>query len=124
MKSIFGAGQGGTTVFKNQTRFNLALYCLIGMFVIGDLDYMTGYRTSVIAVYVLPIGFAAVDVGTGFAIVLAILSMAISIASDLWAGLPSSDLPTKILNTGIALTVFIVSIVLLQELKRVLQRRE
>ena len=124
MKLIFGAGQMGTTVFKNQTKFNLALFCLIGMLLIGDVDYLTGYKTSVIAVYILPIGFAAVDVGTEFAIVLAVLSMAISIASDLWAGIPYSELPTKVLNTTIALAVFIVSILLLQALKRILLRRE
>ncbi len=124
MKSIFGAGEGGTTVFKSQTKFTIALLCFIGILLIGDLDYLTGYKTSVISVYILPIGFAAVDVGAGFAILLAILSMAISVASDLGAGIPNLDLPTKVLNTTIALAVFITAIVLLQALKRILLRRE
>ncbi len=124
MKLIFGAGSRGKTVFKGQTQFTLGVLCFIGMLLIGDLDYLTDYKTSVISVYILPIGFAAVDVGTGFAVLLAILSMAISVASDIWAGIPHSELPTKMLNTTIALTVFIISIVLLQGLKRIMLRRD
>ena len=112
------------TVFKNQKKITIALLCLAGMLIIGDLDYMTGYKTSVIVVYLLPIGFAAIEVGPAFAILVAVLSVVISITTDLWVGLPSSEMPTKILNSSIALTVFIISVGLLRALKRILLQRE
>lgn len=85
---------------------------------------VTGYRISVVVVYILPIGLAAIEVGAAFAVLLAILSMAISLGSDLWAGLPSSELPSQLLNVSIALSVFIISIALLQVLKRCFLQRE
>ena len=116
--------QNGITVFKSQNKFTIALLCLIGMLVIGDLDYLTGYKISLVVVYILPIGFAAIDVGPAFAILLAILSIAISLGSDVWAGIPDAEMPLHILNAAIALIVFIISIGLLQALKHILLRRE
>ena len=94
------------------------------MLVIGDLDYLTGYKTSVIVVYILPVAIAAVDVGAAFAILVAVLSMAISLGSDLSDGIPYSEMPTHVLNAAIALSVFILSIELLRALKRILLQRE
>jgi len=118
------SSQSGTIVFKSQKKSIIALICLIWMLIIGDFDYLTGYKISVVVVYILPIGLAAIDVGTAFAILLAILSVAISIASDLWVGIPDSELPIQVLNATIALAVFITSIGLLQTLKRILLQRE
>lgn len=94
------------------------------MLIIGDIDYLTGYKISVVVVYILPIGFATIDVGAAFAILLAILSVAISIGSDLYVGIPYSEMPLLVLNATIALIVFITSIGLLQELKRSPLRHE
>ena len=124
MTSILTANQGGTTVFTRQKKITIALVCFAGMLIIGDVDYLTGYQTSVIVVYILPVAFATIDVGAGFAALLAILSMVISLGSDLWDGIPDSEMPTQVLNAAIALTVFIISIGLLQALKRILLRRE
>ena len=114
----------GTTVFTSQSKLAIALYCFIAILVIGDLDYVTGYQTSILAVYILPIGFAVIEVGPAFAVLLAILSVAISIASDLWDGIPSSEMPMHLFNKAVALTVFFISIGLLHALKRILLRRE
>ena len=116
--------RNGTTVFKSQKKFTVALLCLIGMLIIGDIDYLTGYKISVVVVYILPIGVAAIDVGAAFAILLAILSVTISIGSDLWVGIPYSEMPIQVLNATIALIVFIISIGLLQALKSILLQRE
>jgi hypothetical protein len=112
------------TVFTNQSKLAIAIYCLIGILVIGDLDYITGYQTSILAVYILPIGFAVIEVGPAFAVFLAISSVVISIASDLWDGIPSSEMPMHLFNKGVALAVFFISIGLLHALKRILLRRE
>jgi len=124
MKLITGASQGEATIFKSQKKITIALACLAGILVIGDLDYLTGYKTSVIVIYILPIAFATIDVGAAFAILLAVLSIAISLGSDLLDEIPYSEIPTQLLNAAIALTVFIISVELLQALKRILLRRE
>ena len=123
MKSLMSARPTGT-VFTSQSRLAMVIYCLIGILLVGDLDYITGYQTSILAVYILPIGFAAVEVGPAFAVLLAISSVAISIASDLWDGMPSSEMPMHLFNKAVALAVFFISIGLLHALKRILLRRE
>ena len=114
----------GTIVFTRQSKLALAIYCFIGILLVGDLDYVTGYQTSVLAVYILPIGFAVIEVGPAFAVFLAISSVLISIASDLWDGMPSSEMPMHLFNKAVALAVFFISIYLLHALKRKLLRRE
>ena len=112
------------TVFTGQTKLAIAIYCFIAILLIGDLDYITGYQTSVLAVYILPIGFGVIEVGPAFAVLLAVSSVVISIASDLWDGIPSSEMPMHLFNKAVALVVFFISIVLLHALKRILLRRE
>jgi hypothetical protein len=112
------------TVFTSHSQLAIALYCLIGMLLIGDLDYVTGYQTSILTFYILPIGFAAIEVGPVFAVLLAIASVAISLATDVWDGVPSSEMPMHLFNKAVALAVFFISIGLLYALKRILLRRE
>jgi hypothetical protein len=123
MKSLMSARQTGT-VFTSQSKLAIAIYCFIAILLIGDLDYVTGYQTSILAVYMLPLGFAVIEVGPAFAVVLAIASVVISIASDLWDGIPSSEMPMHLFNKAVALAVFFISIFLLHALKRILLRRK
>ena len=111
------------TVFTSQSKLAIGLYCFIAILVIGDFDYLTGYQTSVLTAYIPPIGFAVIEVGPAFAVLLAISSIVISIASDLWDGMPSSEMPMHLFNKSVALAVFFISIGLLQALKRILLRR-
>jgi hypothetical protein len=112
------------TVFTSQSKLALGLYCFIGVLLIGDLDYVTGYQTSILAVYFLPIGFAAIEVGPVFAVLLAISSVVISIASDLWDGIPSSEMPMHLFNKAVALVVFLISVGLIHALERILLKRK
>jgi hypothetical protein len=112
------------TVFTHQSRLALALYCLIGILVVGDFDYVTGYQTSVLAAYIIPIGIGVIEVGPIFAVFLAVLSIVVSIASDLWDEMPSSETPVHLFNKAVALVVFLISISLLHSLKRILLRRD
>lgn len=95
----------------------------MGMLVIGDVDYLTGYRVSLLIFYILPVGLATIYVGPWFAGVVAILSVAISIGSDFLAGMPYSEAPVLYCNATIALIVFVVAIGLLEAWKRVRLRR-
>jgi signal transduction histidine kinase len=116
--------RSGTTVFKNRKKFTAALLCLIGIFIIGDIDYATGYQISLLVFYILPVGFATIYVGPAFAIFLAILSIAISVCTDFWAGMPYAEIPILGWNVTIVLSVFIIVIGLLHALNRILLRLE
>ena len=110
------------TVFTSQSRLAIVIYCLIGILLIGDLDYVTGYQTSILTVYILPIGFGVIEVGPTFAVLLAVLSVVISLLTDLWDGVPSAEMPIHLFNKAVALAVFFISIALLHALKRYLLR--
>jgi hypothetical protein len=116
--------QGGASVFQNQRKIISALLCGCAVLVIGDLDYVTGYEISLLTVYILPIGVATISVGAAFATFLAITSIAISVGSSLWAGIPQGEIPIMVLNAAIALAVFLVSIRFLVHFKRHPQMNE
>ena len=67
--------------------------------------------------------FATIYVGPVFALVLAVMSIAISIASDYWAGIPPSETPVMYMNAAIAFVVFVVAIGLLEALQRRVRRK-
>ncbi len=114
--------QSGTVVLSGRKKIDAALLCLIGILLIGDFDYLTGYRISLLVFYILPIGFAAIYVGPAFAIFLAILSVAVSVSTDIWSGLPYSQYPVMAWNVAIVLAAFFVVIALLHVLNRILLR--
>jgi signal transduction histidine kinase len=118
------ANQSGTIVYKVRKKFIAAVLCLIGTLIIGDVDYLTGYQISLLVFYILPVGFATIYVGPAFAVLLAILSIAISTCTDFWAGMPYSEAPIQAWNTSIVLSVFVIVIGLLHGLNRILLRLE
>jgi len=110
--------------FKSRRQFNAIILCLIAIFLIGDVDYLTGYRISLLTFYIIPVGVAAIYVGPVFAASLAILSVVISIVTDFWAGMPLSEAWLKFWNGSIALSVYFIVIVLLRVLYRIMLRLE
>jgi signal transduction histidine kinase len=114
----------GSIAFARRRKFTAAILCFSAIFIIGDIDYATGYRISLLVFYILPVGFAAIYVGPFFSIFLALVSVAISICTDFWAGMPYSELPTLAWNVGIVLAVFFIVIALLHTLNRILIRLE
>ena len=118
------AKQSGPKIFKNHKKIAAGLLCLIAIFIIGDVDYLTGYQISLLVYYILPVGFATIYVGPVFAISLAVLSIVISISTDFWSGMPYADTPILIWNTSIVLSVFLIVIGLLHGLYRIMIRLE
>ena len=118
------AGQSGSKIFKNHKKITVGLFCLIATFLIGDVDYLTGYQISLLVFYILPVGFATIYVGPLFAIALAVLSVLVSICTDYWAGMPYADTPILIWNTSLVLSVFFIVIGLLHGLYRIMVRLE
>jgi signal transduction histidine kinase len=117
-------GRSGPLFFKSRKKFTAVLFCVMATLIIGDVDYLTGYRISLLTYYILPIGFATIYVGAAFAASLAVLSIIISISTDFWAGMPISDAWIKGCNALIALSVYFIVIGLLHILKRITLRLE
>jgi len=111
-------------VLKGRKKFDVAILCFIGILLIGDFDYLTGYKISLLVFYILPVGFAAIYVGPAFAILLAILSVAVSVCTDFWAGIPYSEMPVLAWNAAIVLAAFFIVIGLLHALSRIMLRLE
>ena len=116
------AGASGIMVIKNPKKFNAALLSLMALLGIGDIDYLTGYEISLLVFYILPVGFATVYVGPGFAILLAILSVLISICTDFWAGMPYAEFSIMAWNSAIVLSVFFIVVGLLHGLNSIMRR--
>jgi signal transduction histidine kinase len=112
------------TASRSRRKFTAAVLCLIGTFIIGDIDYLTGYRITLLILYLLPVGFAAVYVGPIFAVVLAVLSVVISVCTDFWSGMPVSELNILALNASMVLAVFIIVIGVLHAMNRIFLRLE
>jgi len=110
--------------FKDHKKANAVLLCLMAILIIGDIDFLSGFRISLLTFYILPIGIAAIYVGPAFAASLAILSIAISLSTDFWSGMPLSDAWVKACNASIALSVYFVVIGLLRVLNQILLRLE
>ena len=107
---------------SKESRRTAVWLCLIGILIIGDFDYLTGYKISLLVFYVLPVGFATIFVGPEFGLLLAILSVTISIGTDFWAGMPYSEVATVFWNAGIALLVFCIVIGFLHLFNNILLR--
>jgi signal transduction histidine kinase len=71
------------------SRKTLAIACLFLVGVVGYVDYLTGYERPLLLFYVIPISLATWfgNLFTGLGI--AIISIAVSILSDLAAGIPA-----------------------------------
>ncbi len=113
---------GGMQISKRQHSHIAALFCLIGILVIGDFDYLTGYKISLLVLYIVPVGFAAIFVGPAFGVFVAIISVAISIATDFWAGMPRAEITTMLWNAGIVLGVFLIVIGVLHLMNNLMLR--
>jgi signal transduction histidine kinase len=96
------------------------LLCIIALSIIGAIDYLIGYRISLIVLYILPIGFATIYVGRAFAVILAVASVIIWMGGDLLAGAPYPGAAIQLWNGGIVLSLFVIVIVLLDALRRAL----
>ena len=64
--------------------------CLVG--VVGYIDYLTGYERPLLLFYLLPISLAAWFGSFSTALAIAILSVAVSLVSDVAAGIPALGL--------------------------------
>jgi signal transduction histidine kinase len=98
--------------------------CLAILSVIGVIDYLTGYHVSLLVLYMLPIGFGTLYVGPRFGTWMAGLSVIIWQASNLLAGMPYRGIIIHAWNTGIFLSLFLILVYLLHNLRGALEGLE
>jgi signal transduction histidine kinase len=98
--------------------------CFLALLAIGLVDYLIGYRVSLLVIYAIPIGIAATYVGPEVALILAICAVAISRAGDLWSGMPYPGHAVFFWNCAIPLAFFVLLILVLRLLQLMLQGLE
>ncbi len=81
---------------------------VLGVVLIGILDYSTGYEISVSVLYLLPIMMVAWLRGRGPAAALSILSALVMLFADVFAGHVYSQVAVPIYNTVMGLWVFLL----------------
>src|SRR5436853_7804303 len=102
------------------SRFWLVLACICLTFLIGYLDYLTGYEQSLLLFYLVPIAigtwFGGLTVGLGFSI----FSVVVWVASDIFAGITR----VGFWNLGMALSAYSVFTFLLAKFRSLLDELE
>jgi signal transduction histidine kinase len=101
-------------------RLAAGVLTLAAVLLIGWIDFLADSQVLLTFLYVLPIGYATVYAGRTYAILLAVLSVALWTGGDVLAGAPSPGLPIRIWNDAIVLSIFIIVIHLLDALHRTL----
>src|SRR5438552_15018274 len=91
----------------------LVIACLFLVGVVGYIDYLTGYERPLLLFYLLPISLAAWFGSFSTALAIAILSVAVSLVSDVAAGIPVLGL----WNGGMALVSYALFAGLLSKLR-------
>jgi signal transduction histidine kinase len=107
-----------------KVRLITSFLCLLALLVIGCVDYIIGYRVSLLVFYAIPIGVAATYVGSGVAILLAIFAVAVSRGGDLLSGMPYPGHSVFFWNCAIPFAFFIIFILVLRLLQLVRQSLE
>ena len=71
------------------SRKALVVACLFFVAIVGYIDYLTGYERSLLLFYLLPISLAAWFGSLLTALGIAVISIAVSLLSDVAAGIPA-----------------------------------
>ena len=105
-----------------RSRTSLVVICIFLVGVVGYIDYLTGYERPLLLFYLLPISLAAWFGTLAIALGIAVLSVAVSLVSDVAAGIPALGL----WNAGMAFVSYALFAGLLSKLQtlvRELDRR-
>lgn len=101
-----------------QSKARLAMAAIVLALCIGMFDYTTGTHISLSAFYLLPVSLAAWFVGTGFALFIAALCVAVWMIGNLGAG--NADFADPFLtawNGSVQLMSFVVVVLVLVKLR-------
>src|SRR3954470_23886079 len=90
---------------------------LIGLVVIGLVDYLTGFELLFSVFYLLEVGLAAWFVGWGFGLIMSVLSVMVWIGGDVAAGAHYSNLVVPVWNAVILMVFYFIVVWLLTRLR-------
>ncbi len=93
--------------------------CLLAILIIGYIDYITGYEISVLVFYAIPVGFAALYVGPGYALLLGITAVVVSRSSDILSGMPYPGHTVFLTNCVIPVAFFAILVAALYLLNQI-----
>jgi len=110
--------------FEHRSRVFYISIAFVIVAVVGFVDYITGWEFSFSVFYLLALGLATWFVGTRFAIFISILSVAVSLAGDLAAGVRYSNRFVPLWNASIVLLFYIVVVKLLANLRELYEEME
>ena len=103
--------------FENRSRLLFVSASLTIVAVVGIVDYLTGSELSFSVFYLLAVGLATWFVGRKFALFVSLLSVVVSLAGDLAAGVHYSHALVPWWNASIALLFYLVVVGLLAKLR-------
>jgi len=109
---------------RRRTKLLSAAVCFLGLLVIGWVDYLIGYRISLLSFYAIPIGVAVFYVGPVTALVLSLAAVAISRGGDLLSGMPYPGNFIFFSNCAIPFAFFTFFVAVLAVLNEVRKRLE
>ena len=104
---------------KARQKLLTGIFCLLTILGIGIVDYVTGYQVSIIIFYAIPIGIAALYVGSVFALLLALVAIVVSRGSDLMTGMPYPGNTVFFINCAVPLVFFGIVIAALYLLNKI-----
>ena len=102
---------------ERRSRGTFITLALILVVFVGTVDYLTGFETSLSIFYLLAIGLAAWFLGYGFASLISVLSVAVSLSGDMAKGAHYSSLFVLAWNAIILLSFYLVVVWLLSRLR-------
>ncbi|HUJ09953.1 MAG TPA: sensor histidine kinase [Verrucomicrobiae bacterium] len=101
----------------NRSRPLLVVLTFAIVTLVGLADYLTGYEVSFSVFYLLAVSLAVWFVGTGFGILISVISTVIWLTADLTAGAHYRSPLVPIWNAMIALSFFLIVVWLLASLR-------
>jgi signal transduction histidine kinase len=100
------------------------LVSLLGVIVVGFVDYLTGYETFFFTFYLLSIFLATWRVGAAFGVLISALSVTAWISSNIEAGEHYSSYFVPVWNAGIMFAIYVIIVLLLARLKKINENLE
>jgi signal transduction histidine kinase len=97
---------------------------LLLLAIVGVIDYQAGFERSWLVFYLLPVALGTWFVGWRFGVIVCVLSVTVWIVGDIEAGAAYSSPSVPIWNASIAITSFLIVVLLLHRLHSLLNQLE
>jgi signal transduction histidine kinase len=107
-RQIFAMGSSA----KPASKFAGVLGGLVWLAVVGFIDYVTGYKITVLLFYLLPILYVLRRAGQKWAFFMAVLAALVWLLADIMSGDRYSDIIMPIWNAGVRMAIFLLVVIL------------